>query len=124
MSFPDVEDALCELLDDIAPTYTVTDKTLEAPVIVINRTGGHQPIPGLFDLARVEIQCFAASRADSRELNKSVRDRLSGSRLVQTTAGLLDAIDEDQSPTPFPYGLEQDNVRREISSWVVSTRST
>lgn len=122
--FPDVEDALCELLEHIAPTFTVTDETLTGPCIVIARTGGGADRQGLFDTARVAIECFGESRQASKELNAAVREWMcSNSEGVDSTAGLLDSIDEDVSPTPVAYGLEYDNIRRQVSAWVISTRS-
>lgn len=131
--FPDVEDALCELLEDIAPTMTDLGAFLDPedpaagpqpPCLVINRVGGSADRQGLFDTARVEISCFGTSRAESKDLNSAVRQKMSDSAEgVSTEAGLLDSIDEDGSPTPIPYGLEYLNIRRQVSNWVVETRS-
>lgn len=119
-TFPDVELALCEYLADIAETFTASAEELVIPFILINRTGGGTDRLGLFDSAVVEVQCFADTRPDSKQLNDQVRARLAGARLVATEAGLLDRITENTAPIQIPYAVE--DVRRVTSSWVVATR--
>lgn len=123
MIFPDVEDALVEILDDLAPWVgTMTDEEIDPPLIVVGRTGGGAVGP--FDTARVTVECLAPSRAESKALTKAVREKLSGARGVLTEAGFIDSIDEDLSPTPIPYEGGYDNIRLTTSNWVVQTRST
>lgn len=117
--FPDVEDALLELLADLADTVTAVD-TLDEPVIQVNRTGGGADRLGLQDSAIVEVATYTATRPASQALTKQVRDRLSGLRGVQTGAGFIDAISEFAAPIPIP-DLNPD-IRRVPSTWTVISR--
>ena len=117
--FPDVEDALLELLADLADTVTAVD-TLDEPVIQVNRTGGGADRLGLQDSAIVEVATYTATRPASQALTKQVRDRLSGLRGVQTGAGFIDAISEFTAPIPIP-DLNPD-IRRVPSTWTVISR--
>ena len=118
--FPDVEMALCEVLEWIAPTYTATEDELHPPVIVINRVGGATDRQGVQDIAVVEVVCFGALRPDSVALNAAVRSMLSGARGVATSVGFLDKITETSAPIAFP-DLNPD-VRRVVSTWTVASR--
>jgi hypothetical protein len=118
--FPDVELALCELLADIATTVTATDAEIVPPVIQVNRTGGGADRLGLQDAAIVEVQCFGGDRPASTVLNNAVRTALSGARAVTTSVGFIDRIVESTAPIPIPYP-DQD-LRRVISTWTVTSR--
>jgi hypothetical protein len=118
--FPDVELALCELLEAVAPTVTATDQEIVPPVIQVNRTGGGADQLGLQDTAVVEVQCFGGDRPASAVLNSAVRTALSGARAVPTSVGFLDRIVESTAPIPIPY-LDQD-LRRVASTWTVTSR--
>jgi hypothetical protein len=117
--FPDPEDALLALLEDIAPTVTATSD-LDGPTIQVNRTGGGADRLGLQDSAIVEVATYAATRPESQALTRLVRERLSGLRGVQTTAGFIDSISEFSAPIPIP-DLNPD-VRRVPSTWTVVSR--
>jgi hypothetical protein len=119
--FPDVEQALCDLLEQFAPTFTVTGNDLDPPAILVQK----MPSPGtdrlgLVDTTIVEIQCFGVQRPASVVLNNQVRGVLAGARLVDSTQGLLDAITESSSPSQIPY--EDEDIRRVTSVWVVTAR--
>ena len=118
--FPDVELALCEVLEAVAPTYTATEDELHPPVIVINRTGGGTDRLGVQDIAVVEVVCFGALRPDSVALNAAVRSTLSGARGIASAAGFIDKITETTAPIAFP-DLNAD-VRRVVSTWTVTSR--
>lgn len=117
--FPDVEDALLELLGDLAETVTAVDD-LDEPVIQVNRTGGGADRLGLQDSAIVEVATYAVTRPDSQALTAQVRQRLSGLRGVLTSAGFVDSISEFAAPVPIP-DLNPD-VRRVPSTWTVVSR--
>lgn len=124
MTFPDVEDAGVEILAGLADYVgTSADEKTPIPNIIVNRTGGGADSLGLFDTARVTVECLAASRAEAKALVAEVRQRLSGARGILTEAGFIDAIDEDLSPTQIPNDLAYGNARLLTSNWVFSTRS-
>lgn len=117
--FPDPEDALLELLEDIATTVTAVDE-LDQSVIQVNRTGGGANRLGLQDSAIVEVATYADTRPASQALTKQVRARLSGLRGVQTRAGFIDSISEFSAPVPIPD--PNPDIRRVPSTWTVVSR--
>ncbi len=117
--FPDVEDALCEVLESVAPTGTATDEDFAIPIRV-NRTGGGADRLGLQDAAIVTVTCFAEAREVSKALNRQVRQRLARARLLTTAAGLIDSVTETTAPLPLP-GLNPD-MRKVESTWTVVSR--
>lgn len=128
MAFIDIEEALCDYLEDIAPTFTYTQNFGEVPdtalpLIRINRTSGAANPQAWEDNPVVEIQCFAATRAASQTLTTQVRAKMAGASYVQTSVGLIDSIIESIAPNEVPYGEEYLDERRTFSSWSLSTRS-
>lgn len=128
MTFIDIEEALCDYLEDIAPTVTYTQNFGEVPdialpLIRINRTGGAANPQAWEDNPIIEIQCFAATRAASQVLTSQVRSKMAGKTYVQTSMGLIDSIIESIAPNEIPYGEEYLDERRTSSSWSVSTRA-
>lgn len=115
--FPDVEDALCEILQPLGSTGTAVDEDLDIPIRV-NRTGG--PMRPFEDNATVEVTCFCATRPESVALNRQVVTLLNDLRAVPTAAGFIDKISNFVSPIPFP-DLNPD-VRKVISTWTVTSR--
>lgn len=130
MAFIDVEEALCEYLEPVAPTYTMTgafgtgpleDENL--PLIRINRTGGGSDVLGLEDSAIVEVQCFAVTHAASVALTSAVRALMAGAAGVDTPSGFVDSINESIAPNEVPYGEEYVDTRRTVSTWSVVSRT-
>lgn len=120
--FPDVEDALIELLDDLGPAGTSTSPDLlDDWPIRVNRVGpGGATQQGLFDTASVVVTAFKANREQSQYLNQLIRARLIARRLVATAAGLLDSINEDVAPVP-EFDPNPD-ARKVVSRWTVRSR--
>ena len=120
-AFPDVEAALLDLLSTVATTVVETGDPLSPPVIRINRVGG-AVYGNLTDRPRVEIACYGSKRADARTLDEQVRQAMLAYYHGGTTPDgvLLDRVREDTSPTPIPY--EAPDVRRVVSTYVVSLR--
>lgn len=119
VQFIDVESAVCELLESVAPTFTVTGENDPLPLIQVNRTGGTRT--PLEDRAVVTVVCVADTRPDSMQLDREVSAALSDARGVRTSFGLIDKIREDASPMPLPFPGVADH--REITStWVVISR--
>lgn len=128
MSFIDIEEALCEYLEDIATTVTYTQNFGEVPdtvlpLIRINRTSGASNPQAWEDNPIVEIHCFAHSRAESQALTAQVRAKMAGATYVHTSVGLIDTIVESIAPNEIPYGEEYLDERRTFSSWSASSRS-
>lgn len=129
MPFIDVEAALVSYLENIAYTCTFLDDifgeegNLLQPSIVINRVGGGADQLGVYEDARIQIDCISFTRAGSYSLNQQVRQALVGAAAVQTPSGLIDLILEDIAAIQVPYGLEQVDIIRASSSWIVSSRT-
>jgi hypothetical protein len=129
MAFLDVEAALLEVLEPIATVVTNSgdllgeEDTFEEPLIIVNRVGGGSDSRGVFDIAQVQIDCLAETRAGSYALNQQVRQTLVGAAAVPTSFGLIDYVIEDLAPTEIPYGLESVDIRRASSTWIVSSRA-
>jgi hypothetical protein len=137
MAFPDVEVALMELLEPIAPTYNQPpsfladadeppaqgeDEGIAPPFIsVIRIPGGGTNRQGWEDTAIVEVAVFGVRRAESQQMLNTVRTALAGRRLIETSVGLLDRIDENNGPGQIPY--EQRDIRRIPSTWTVVSRA-
>lgn len=119
--FPDVEDALIAVLDDLGPAGTSTFPDLDDYPIRVNRVspGGVDAL-GLYDVASVTVTAFTATREQSKALNRAIRTRLAARCLVATSAGLLDSINEDTAPLP-EFDPNPD-ARKVVSRWTVSAR--
>lgn len=117
--FPDVEDALCEILEPIAATVTETGPDLVTPVIQVNRTGT-AAASAIQETAIVEVACFGEKRPDSVTLNNQVRDRLSDARGEETSFGFIDKIAVNTNPVPT-FDPNPD-VRKQTSTWLVTSR--
>lgn len=117
--FIDVEQALCDYLGDIAPTYTVTAANTELPLIQINRTGGYRN--AYQDSAHVTINVASDTRGESVAIDNAIAARLSDATGVATAAGFIDCIRPSMAPMPVPFPATTDD--REItSSWQVISR--
>lgn len=115
--FPNVEDALLEILDDLGDVVTATGPDLTSTIQVL-RVGGNAN--GYEDRAIVEVTTFAELRADSVRITNAVRERLNNLRNRQTAAGLIDKIREEEGPIQVPY-LNPD-TRRVPTYWRVIAR--
>jgi len=117
--FIDVEEAICEVLSEVAPTYTVSTEDTPRPYIQVNRTGGDQrPFE---DSALVSVNVVAETRDESVELDRRVSNLLRDARGVATSVGFIDKITPSNAPAPLPYPVV--SADREItSSWVVVSR--
>lgn len=119
--FPDVELALCEHLETIAPTFTATRESYDPPVIVVVRVGGGLDRLGLTDAATVQIDCIGVTRPESFALVQSVRSALSYVRGLDTEAGYLDKITETTAPIQLPH--PDSDIRLVTSTWTVISRA-
>lgn len=115
--FPNVEDALLDILGDLGNVGTATGPDVEDAIRVL-RVGGSST--GWEDRPIVEVTTFVELRPDSVRLTDAVRECLNDLRNVATTAGLVDKIRETEGPVQIP-DLNPD-VRRVPTYWRVTTR--
>lgn len=106
-SFPDVELALQELLGDLVAGNVATrvpadkDGTLTwLPMLRVIVRGGSDDM--ITDLSRVDVDAFAATKADARSLAEAARQRLIGKPHVGT-GFVLDHVRTDTKPHEVPY---------------------
>lgn len=122
--FIDVEKALIELLEDLAPgaVGTAVPEFVPDPYICVQRVpGGGSNSQGWQDIALVEVQTWAKTRPESTALNNEIRNRLAGRRGVDTTLGFIDRIVEAGPPTQLPWADEEQ--RWVPSTWRVTSRT-
>ena len=112
--FPDVEDLLCDFFDDLAETATRSDINLQQklPLIVVVRRGG--PTGRYNDEPRLDIDTFAPTRAQARELAVAVQQRLIPGP-VRLDGAVLDRVTNPSGPFELPYA--DDTVRRFTASY-------
>jgi hypothetical protein len=125
-SFPDIEDALCDVLADLAYTGTETPADLQAllaassgtgNVIRVRRVGG--PDDGITDTARIDIDCFATRRSAVVALAETVRQRLiSGPHATGST--VIDYVTTETGPVDLPW--DDPKVRRRTATYTVRAR--
>lgn len=117
--YPDVEQALLDVVSDLGTCATVTPPDLEnhLPFIRIARFGGGND--QVSDSARVSIDAFGANRPDAYTLAEAIRQRLI-SNPHGTASGLLDLVETDTGPNEIPWGDVK--VRRFNASYTVTTR--
>ena len=83
--FPNVEDALCEILEPLGGTGTATDEDFTHP-IRFNRTGG--PMTPIQDNAIVEVTAFCETRAESVALTQQIVVEHGGTIEVASAVGV------------------------------------
>lgn len=118
--FPDIERALMTLLSDLAATGTQTPDDLQdsMPFVRVARYGG--PDDRFTDTARVDVDCFAASRDAAHTLAEQVRARLlSYPHVVGST--VIDRAITDNGPNEIPWSNDP-NVRRFTAAYQVRAR--
>lgn len=111
MTYPDIELALCELLQPIAGTVTQLSPTLDEgkninldyfPKIRISRIGGGEDDDQITDFPRVSIQCLAVPDAAhpraSQDLANTVEQFLRGKQGLFGAGTLIDDITKDSGP--------------------------
>lgn len=122
MRFPIIEDALTEVLADLAPVvaHIPKDPSSRAPFIAI------APIPSAGDTEvflsqdRYLLEVFGTGRTFTRNLAYEIADRLDGN-FFDTTHGLLDRVEVVINPNETP--LEDDTLNSFNLSIVVHVRA-
>lgn len=101
--FPDVELGLISLLGDLAETATLTPADLDArlPFLKVSCIGGNDNL--ITDLSRVDVDTFAATKAEAATLAEAVRQRLVNGKPHLITGHVLDQVKTDVKPHLVPY---------------------
>lgn len=119
--FPDTEAALLAVLVDLAGNGTITPTNLAdvLPFVRVMRFGGSDDL--LTDTARVDVDCFAATRPAAQSLAEAVRQRMLSYPHVVDGVGTIDYATTDLAPNEVPWSDSQ-SVRRFTASYTVTTR--
>lgn len=118
--WPDVEAALEDILEDLAPTGTTTPAKLQEtlPFIRIERFGGDDD--RITDANLITIDTFAAVRADSKALAETIRARLLSGPLT-TGSTTLDTTTTATAPSEVPWSDDQ-SIRRFSATYRITAR--
>jgi hypothetical protein len=123
-AFPDVEQALVAVLGDLAAEVGTTSppdpgaKLDWLPLIRVNVRGGVDNL--ITDRSRVDVECFAATRIEAKELGEAVRQRLLGK--PHTGSGwVLDRVTTDAKPAIVAY-VAKPPPWRSVAAYTVSAR--
>lgn len=117
--FPSAQRAVAEVLAGFGSTGSRVPADLlgSLPFIRIQRTGGPDDL--VFDSARVSIDVFTATDAESDSLSEAVRQHLLAVP-HRTSVGLIDLVTTITGPAEIPWG--DLDVRRYNASYTVSSR--
>lgn len=98
--FPNVEDVLCEMLADLAPTVTRRSPKIDPPFIFIRRAGGNND--GVTDRPVVRVEVLAGTRDESEDIAADVRDRILESGCTNVGGVLIDTASEITGTQQIP----------------------
>lgn len=115
--FPDIEDVLTVLLEDLADTGTETPPTFTEDFIRVRRLGGRDD--GITDFANVDIECFSLRRSTAVALAESVRQRVIGGP-HHVNGAVIDGATTNSGPSPLPW--DDPKVRRRGANYTVPCR--
>jgi hypothetical protein len=124
--FPDAEDVVMALLEEVADTTTDTAATLDsdAPVIKVTRVGGTDDL--ITDRPLVEVAVFATTYEQARQLARQCQQVIlaSGGRSIVTPdhpqGVLIDKAETTSAPLRVPY--ENENLRHKAATYQFSFR--
>lgn len=125
--FPDIEQALMDLLSDlvtdpadvgtVVPADLQTRITAGRIVIRVRCIGGTDD--RFFDNPRVDIEVYAGTRAAAMPLAETIRQRLI-SKGRRTAYGVIDRADTEVRPQEVPY--DDPDIRRVSATYRLSAR--
>lgn len=129
--FPDGEDGVADLLETIdglgiyfrTPDFSIDEPDeyeAHVPFAVVSILDGASNDQGWEQTEVVEVQTFAKTRTDAKQLNQAVRAVLACPDGVRVDSGYFDRITMALLPNQVPY--EQEDVRRDISNWALVSR--
>lgn len=118
--FCDIEAAVIALIADIIPAATIAPPDLGSmgPFARVSRFGGSDNL--ITDTARVDVDCFAATRAEAYAAAEQVRQRLLCAPHVIDTVGTIDRAATLTSPNEVPWA--DPNLRRFTASYSLTSR--
>lgn len=108
-SWPDVHDVLTEVLADLTEQEVMTvrlpaDLQDRLPLQRVRRIGGTND--GTTDVARVDIEVYAASYEQGRDL-AAAQQQLVERRRIRTSFGMVDRGSTEVAPIEVPYPDER-----------------
>lgn len=123
MIFPNIEDALDEVLGDLGSVVTHLPKEINrrVPIIYLSPIPSAGATESFMSEDRYLIEVFNAGRTATRDLCLKVAERLDGNYFA-TKAGLLDRVEVVLRPNETP--LEDDTLNSFNLSILVQTRAT
>ncbi|MET8430161.1 hypothetical protein [Nocardia sp. NPDC004860] len=90
--FPNFDDVMRALLNDIAPVVTYESDEIPPPYIYVTRVGG--AATDLIDSPIIDVECVAADRAASKDLKTVVLDRIKFAGNTAPGGHLIDTAGE------------------------------
>ena len=125
-AFPDAEDVVMALLEEVAPTTTDTDALLaaNAPIIKVTRVGGTDDF--ITDRPLVEVACFAATYNEVRQLARACQQVIlqCAARKIVTPdypdGVLIDKAETTSAPLRVPY--ENTELRHKAATYQFAWR--
>ena len=121
-AFADVEALVVDHLETVTGTRTVTKlpELLEAamPIYRVGVVGGVDD--KLTDRARIQVESFAATRADSADLAEVAREAMHGLAHTVVAGWLVDTTETLSRPMWVDYA--NDHVQRFVATYQVDSR--
>lgn len=124
-AFPDVENAVCALLETVAPTVTRTPDPLLERLILVRRIGGEQDEHT--DYPTVEVQCLAlatstqtAPRDVAQDMGSRANQLLSAAACTAPNGALIDRVDCILGPALMPD--ENPDLRKVVATYELALR--
>lgn len=119
-AFPDVERAVCDLLDDLGTVGTETGADLQdtLPFILVVVIGGTDN--RISDLPRVDVRVYAGGATQAKGIAETVRQRLIAGPNA-TAHGVLDKARTEVRPQVLP-AADSENLRMVAATYRISLR--
>lgn len=117
--YPEYDEVLKALLDDLAPVVTHVDETATpVPYIYVQRVGGRED--GVADNPIVDVEYVAETRAASKALKTAGQERIRAAGNTSPGGYLIDIAEEVTGAMPMPPA--QRHVRGVIATNRLSYR--
>ncbi|WP_444543630.1 phage tail termination protein [Nocardia thailandica] len=104
--FPEFDEVMRALLDDIAPVVTFESDQIEAPYIFVTRVGGRAT--EIVDAPVIDIEYVAATREASKAMRSAGQERILAAGNTAPGGYLIDTADE-QTGGRFMPPLRRDD---------------
>ena len=90
--YPEFDDVMRALLNDLAPVVTFESDEIDAPFIYVTRVGGRED--GIFDNPLIDVEYVAATRAESKQLKTAGQERIRAAGNTAPGGYLIDVAEE------------------------------